>query len=298
MTELFKLDELVRAVVLHRPSKVSKTPYVADIHLVDENGNCQKNEDGENIIYQAHCPSLGCCGLCEVGSVVFVGRVEEKKGKNGKPLKNKRVCQFIVYLSLLEEKEKHHKEIIGIHPKLAERIVECCLQKDVLTNFSAIQYKREVTLENSNSRFDFAGTTCNRNPFVLEVKNVPLADYADCSAKERKKMDFSYRVCHEKISYFPDGYRKKKNAVVSPRALKHIQELKKIGNTTFNEPYMCYVIQRTDSNCFQTSVMDPIYKEAVRDAVENGEVEIIVVGVKWTEDGRCLFHRDDYVVNL
>ena len=64
MTELFKLDELVRAVVLHRPSKVSKTPYVADIHLVDENGNCQKNEDGENIIYQAHCPSLGCCGLC------------------------------------------------------------------------------------------------------------------------------------------------------------------------------------------------------------------------------------------
>jgi DNA-binding sugar fermentation-stimulating protein len=61
---------------------------------------------------------------------------------------------------------------------------------------------------------------------------------------------------------------------------------------------MCYVIQRTDSTCFQTSIMDPIYKDAVRDAVENGEVEIIVVGVKWTEDVRCLFHRDDYVVNL
>ena len=298
MTELLKLDGLMRAIVLHRPSKVSKTPYVADIQLVDENGNCQKNEEGETIIYQAHCPSLGCCGLCVVGSTVFVGRAEEKKGKNGKPLKTKRVCQFIVYLSLFEEKEKDHKEIIGIHPKLAERIVECCIQKNVLTNFNALQYKREVTLEGSNSRFDFAGTITDHKPFVLEVKNVPLADYADCSAKERKKMDFSERVCDEKISYFPDGYRKKKNDVVSPRALKHIQELKKIGNETSIKPYMCYVIQRTDSTWFQTSIMDPIYKDAVRDAVENGEVEIIVVGVKWTEDGRCLFHRDDYVVNL
>ena len=45
----------------------------------------------------------------------------------------------------------------------------------------------------------------------MEVKNVPLA-----------KLNKS---TNEMISFFPDGYRKSKKDVVSPRALKHIQEL-------------------------------------------------------------------------
>ena len=53
------------------------------------------------------------------------------------------------------------------------------------------------------SRFDFLGIDKNNQYFILEVKSVPL--------------------CKDGVSYFPEGYRKKKNDVISPRALKHIQ---------------------------------------------------------------------------
>ena len=76
-----------------------------------------------------------------------------------------------------------------------------------------------------NSRFDFYGISDNK-PFILEVKNVPLADYVDCENKEKKNMNFDNYDFKDKISYFPDGYRKKKNQPISERAIKHINELK------------------------------------------------------------------------
>ena len=59
-----------------------------------------------------------------------------------------------------------------------------------------------------NSRFDFAGFDANNKPFILEVKNVPLADYVDCLANKIKNMDFTQLPYNSKISYFPDGYKK------------------------------------------------------------------------------------------
>jgi DNA-binding sugar fermentation-stimulating protein len=55
---------------------------------------------------------------------------------------------------------------------------------------------------------------------------------------------------------------------------------------------MCYVIQRTDVNRFQPSVLDPQYREAVKLAVEAG-VEIIRLVVQWTKQGEAYFVRDD-----
>ena len=79
--------------------------------------------------------------------------------------------------------------------------------------------------------------------------------------------------------------------------MKHVKELQILSETTMNETYMCYVIQRSDSIVFQTSVMDPIYKAAVKEAVDSG-VQIITIGVSWNEDGRCFFERDDYDISL
>ena len=39
-----------------------------------------------------------------------------------------------------------------------------------------------------NSRFDFAGIDSNDKPFVMEIKNVPLADYVDVHKKIEKNM--------------------------------------------------------------------------------------------------------------
>ena len=55
---------------------------------------------------------------------------------------------------------------------------------------------------------------------------------------------------------------------------------------------MCYVVQRDDAETFTISDTDPIYKQAVEDAIESG-VEIIVLKIKWTKDGKGYLINDD-----
>ena len=143
-----------------------------------------------------------------------------------------------------------------------------------------------------DSRFDFAGIDCNNIPFIMEVKNVPLADYEDICSKDRKKMCYDDRAYDSKVAYFPDGYRKKSSEPVSPRALKHIRELTLIKKESITRCIMCYVIQRPDVNCFQPSIIDPQYRQAVKEAIEAG-VEIITLVIKWTRDGEAYFIKDD-----
>jgi DNA-binding sugar fermentation-stimulating protein len=264
---LMKLDELIEGKIVKRPSKHIKTPYVADILC-----------NGEEVL--GHTPALGCCGLSDVNSIVLVANSTNKTNK----------CSHTVYLSMLNE------QIIGIHPKLAETLTESALNKNMLTRLQNIrQYRRETVIHIKDivdSRFDFTGIDKDGIPFIMEVKNVPLADYEDVSAKERKKMDFTDRDCNSKVAYFPDGYRKKSSDTVSPRALKHIQELTTIKKYSKIRCIMCYVIQRTDVNRFTPSVIDPEYRAAFKSAIEVG-VEIITMVVSWNKDGEAYFIRDD-----
>lgn len=160
---LMKLDNLIECRVLKRPSKFCKTPYVADI-ITNNN---------EELL--AHTASLGCCGLVDCGATILVSKTMNKKSK----------CSHIVYLSVIKD------QIIGVHPKLAENMVEVALQKNLLTRLQNVQkYQRETAIyvkDLIDSRFDFTGIDSNGVRFIMEVKNVPLADYEDVSSKERKK---------------------------------------------------------------------------------------------------------------
>ena len=211
---LLKLNDLIKVKIISRPSKVCKTPYVADIELPDGS------------IVQAHSASLGCCGLCEKDSYVYGSPMLANC-----PQSKSKVCSYKIYLADYYEekivaKEKYiSNQLIGIDPKLAETLVEKALTSNCFTTLQNIKkHRREAKL--GNSRFDFIGIDENDKYFILEVKNVPLADYADVCSSDRKKMikngDFKDIHIDNKISYFPDGYRKKKGAVVSERALKHI----------------------------------------------------------------------------
>ena len=103
---------------------------------------------------------------------------------------------------------------------------------------------------------------------------------------------------NQKISYFPDGYRKNKNEPVSPRALKHIQELEKIKLEEDNiRCILLFVVQRIDVEVFQTSNLDQIYKDAVKKAYDNG-VEIKVIQIKWNELGTGYFYSNNLRINL
>ena len=285
---LYKLNDLELVKVVSRPSKVCKTPYVADIEL--RNGS----------IVQAHCASLGCCGLCEKDCYVYASPIKSNCAQS-----KSKVCVYKIYLAYFYEEKAinglmvTNSQLIGIDPKLAETLVENALTQNYLKTLSNIKtYKREVSL--LNSRFDFAGIDEHGKYFVLEVKNVPLADYADVSSTGRKKMikngDFANIAINQKISYFPDGYRKKKGALVSERALKHINELAEITQSQIIRPIICFVVQRTDVSSFQASLLDPIYKAAFNEAIKQG-VEVIVLVVSWNANGEASFVTCDMPVN-
>ena len=103
---LYKLNDLVLVKVISRPSKICKTPYVADIEL----------KDGS--VVQAHCASLGCCGLCEKDCYVYASPIKS----NCVQTKSK-VCSYKIYLSNLYEEKCINEQIfintqlIGIDPK-------------------------------------------------------------------------------------------------------------------------------------------------------------------------------------
>lgn len=272
---LFKIDNLIEGVIINRPSKIIKTPYVADVIIKNSTKDIQDT-------FLAHSASLGCCGLSDKNSIILMA----PKNKTYKD--NKKHCEYTIYLSIIRDKTK--ETIVGIYPKLAEEIVENALKQNKIASLRNIKYyRRETKIYNEgkvDSRFDFSGIDENDIPFILEVKNVPLAVYEDLPLRELNKIDFSDRDPNSKVAYFPDGYRKKKGDVVSPRALKHINELSLISHESNTRCIICYVIQRDDINRFTISKLDPTYKQAVENAVQNG-IEMLILCVKWTIDGEC-----------
>tara|TARA_Y100000768_G_scaffold235436_1_gene178041 strand:- start:1184 stop:2014 length:831 start_codon:yes stop_codon:yes gene_type:complete len=272
MTKLFSVDDLIQGTVVKRPSSTCKTPYVADVKL----------QDGSIVL--AHTTSLGCGGLVNAGSNVLMKKIDKVNNK----------CKFKVIISIV--KEKDNVQYIGTDTSLPEIIVKTCLENNLIKSLSSIKsLKTQTTF--MNSRFDFTGVDENNTEFILEVKHTPKADYVDCLDKDKKKMDLSKYEYNDKISYFPDGYRKKVTDTISPRALKHINELSKIKQTTNKRTIICYVIQRTDVSSFQPSNIDPKYRNAVFEAVKHG-VEVLPIVIKWTETGECYFVKDDLKVNI
>ena len=285
MSLLIKIDNLIEGEVIKRPSKYIKTPYVADIKI------CSTS----NMIL-GHSASLGCCGLADVGAHILMSPVPKTKNNQNT---DKLHCEYRVYLSVIREKDC--EMIVGIYPKLAEDLTESALKNNLLTKLLNIKtYKKETKIyvpDMVDSRFDFTGIDENNIPFIMEVKNVPLADYEDVTTKDRKKMSFEGRHINSKVAYFPDGYRKKINDPVSPRALKHINELALIKRVSKTRCIMCYVIQRTDVDRFQPSIIDPEYREAFKEAVKSG-VEIITMVVQWTREGEAYFIKDDLTISI
>lgn len=280
MSLLLTIENLVEGTVAKRPSKFIKTPYVADINILN---------NAETVL--GHTASLGCCGLADVGATIMMAPSKKKSLSNSGKLS----CEYSVYLSVI--KERNEEIVVGIHPKLSENLVEATIKANLFQKLQNIKgYKREKAIyikDQVDSRFDFIGVDCNGIPFIMEVKNVPLADYEDIAKKDRKhNMSYDDRDINSKVAYFPDGYRKKSADPVSPRALKHIRELTLIKRETKIRCIMCYVIQRTDVDRFQPSIVDPEYREAVKNAIDAG-VEIITLVIRWTKNGEAYFVRDD-----
>ena len=270
---ILQLQNTLEAYIKKRPSSISKTPYVADIITENDYTTC------------CHTPSLGCCGMADAGSTVITTPITSKKC----------ISEYRAELSIFTDDKG--SVVVGINPKLAEDIAKRCLEENLFQHLTVQSFSSQKTY--MNSRFDYAGIDNHGCEFVLEIKNVPQADYVDVDKKERKNYtkEINNAKFDEKIAYFPDGFRKKSKDVISPRALKHIQELEFLAKTKKMRAILCFIIQRSDIHIFQTSHIDPIYREAVYSAWKNG-VEIKAIQVQWTKEGSCIFLRNDIPIML
>jgi DNA-binding sugar fermentation-stimulating protein len=276
---LLKVSNVINSHILNRPSKTIKSPYVADV--ITEN----------NIESLAHTPSLGCGGLTENGAEVWMTSIPQKSNKSEK-------CRYRVSFSVVKDVVRQQQTIVGVYPKYAEDLCEQALKSNQLRSLANIKfYKRETVVKTStleDSRFDFTGIDENDIPFIMEIKNVPLADYEDNSGKKKKNPNSQKssedRLFNSKVAYFPDGYRKKGSDTVSPRALKHLKTLTEIKKRNIDETrcILCYILQRNDTAIFKPAAADPIYHKAFYEAIEAG-VEVLVLVIEWKilreEDG-------------
>lgn len=253
---LYSLDQpCIQGLVEKRPSKSIKSPYCADIQI-----------NGTETI--AHAPSLGCSGLVEAGSTVFC------EPRNGDTSKTSHSIHGVEVFGGVR---------IGVNPIFANKIVHAILKKGFLDEWKDITHiQPEAKIE--DSRIDFCLTRENGKKVWVEVKNVPLAAYINTPTKDYRILCNveDHSKIHQKIAVFPDGFRKNKTDMISPRAAKHLECLQR-RVAAGDEAYCVYLTQRADVKEFQPSMCDPQYRYAFLKARAAG-VQIRCYSVEWDEN--------------
>ena len=254
---IHKYNNLLTVKVLNRPSKKIKSPYLADICI-----------DSKNEL--AHSPGLGLCGFISTDSIVAVSSSDSEKRKS----------KYTIELVQVENDNKK-KIWVGANPVTSNMFFRKMIEMNLLNFLPKIDnIKQEVTFKGFESRFDFMLETSNKR-YIVEIKNVPIIDYPEDKMPSFRK--FPVRKDGIRTAVFPDGYQGKKGLCVSPRALKHLQELVKIKKTLNKGPIehipmLVFVVQREDCGAFSPNFdKDPVYSKALKDAYDNGLLVKVVM---------------------
>jgi DNA-binding sugar fermentation-stimulating protein len=266
--EIHRIEYVVEGTIIKRPSRHIKSPYVADVMIGGEE-------------YLAHCPSLGLCGMIVPGSVVFMTK-NQTATKTDYKVHAVVVNEFEVKTVLKDTDEV----IVGCDPILSNKIGKQLFDKiEFFKNYT--EHKQEYTY--GNSRFDHYYKINDQDIFV-EIKSVPTCCYCalQSDTKERKKIynNRCYQCVdnlneYKRCAVFPDGYKKTKDASVSERANKHLEELTIIADNKKSRACMCLFVMRSDCHEFQTAwQVDLGYNELFNKALDVG-VEITVHKFDW-----------------
>lgn len=255
--------DIYEGIIQKRPSIVIKSPFVSDV-IINENNSL------------AHTPSLGCNGMVEKGEKVIM----TKQNNNTK-------CEFTIIAVNYKE-----KMIIGVDPRKAEDFAYNALMNNLVSGLSDIvKIDKQVTIY--DCRFDFVGYTKIGEPFIIEVKNVSIADYENIPMKLLKKRNqtnyYDEYNFNSKIAYFPSNIANKNNTN-STRSIKQLNTLIKIKKETPKiHCIVLYVIQRTDIKQFQPNFWDLIYTNKIQEAYKNNiEFKSILVDWKFSNDSNKL----------
>ena len=256
LPRLFDLGPLYPHIIVARPSKVVRTPYVADMlpssEKVEQLLSCEKelglskmkkaaithlsaslraavNDESELVL--GHTPSLDCAGMILPGSTVYC-----TKSETSKQLKTAFTAQ------LCEELREHGCIVrVGCHPFLAERATKRMLELELLPEMGKYDLQTVASQQSfGTSRVDYVLTsTCGTSLTLLEVKNCVGADYCEGLVPSGRSDVGVYQIAavsDEGIAYqrhaiFPHGSKKPGVGVVSDRAIKHVHELTRLHGT-------------------------------------------------------------------
>jgi len=305
--DLRESDELVRARLICRPSKRNRSPYVADVYLLEE---------GREAI--AHVPNLDMGGKC-VGGVELLLRPardprtrEKVRATDTSPKYGTPKCEFIAQLLRVDESElsrdvmsEQSKNLypptwVGAHPSLGERIAATLLEQNLVEGIPPVRHiDRQVRnpCGADNIRSDFVVTHHDGTRRVVEVKTVVDADYSTRAlppASSKLKCAFASDAWpYHRTAIFPWGSSNQKGPegerVVSARAIHHVRELTKIASGELRgesddekwEATVLFVVVRDDVASFRPNhEACPSFARYLRNARDSG-VQVVAKSVRW-----------------
>lgn len=244
---IHKFKKTYLGIVLNRPSKINKSPYLAD---VDYNGKS----------YMAHTPSLSLSGLIKKDAIVVM---EKNENKNN-------VSKFKIVCVKIKEYETGNKSIyVGANPVLVNSLFMTCLRKKLIKFPKIVSVKSEAKYY--DSRIDFIFLDSKNQRHVVECKYAPTVDYHP-DHKPHNKVSVGDSINYKRASIFPDGWQYKKGAVVSERAIKHLNALIK-GVKNGDICYNFYFSLRNDVEYFRPNYeKDIIFTNLLKKAVNKGVI--------------------------
>lgn len=212
------LPKLIPATVLRRPSALIRSPYVADIEF----------DDGR--VGLCHTPGLGCSGMVENGSIIYVVENTESKSKT----------HWTAQIAVPSP-----KQLVGIHPIITQ---QCAFH--LLHNISTeATWASEVKVD--DSRIDYVGYLPNGKKIYVEVKTATVKRGHNavfpCGFRKKKTDSMSPR------------------AVKHAKTLMNLC----VEDDT-DSCHLLFVVSRDDCETLIINPEDPIYQAAVQEATEYG----------------------------
>ncbi|EFJ52624.1 hypothetical protein VOLCADRAFT_115580 [Volvox carteri f. nagariensis] len=253
---LLDLGELVPGVLVRRPSATVKTPYVADVRLLQSpsalavcDGSASAGSiaggGGDGPLVLAHAPALDCAGML----------VEDLRPGG-------------------------HVTLVGSHPQLAERLAaemirRRCLE-EALGPYDSVETQRTTLLEVKN-------VVCADFPEGEVPPGRPAAGvYTAPPAPDGS----GYRP----TALFPHGAPKPKIKVVSDRAIKHVGS--PAGDASSPRAGLraavLFIVNRCDCEAFRPChEADPLFAQVLKAAHEAGVI-LLAYDVVWSLNGQAL----------
>lgn len=255
---IYKFKKPIKAIVINRPSKINKSPYLADILI-------------NNKEYMAHSPSLGLSGLIVPGATVYVVKNDNEKN----------VSKFRILTVKIKEYETKNKFIfVGANPVLVNDLFIKCLDLNLIKFKNLVKVNKEIQFY--GSRLDFELIDKDNVKHIVECKYAPTVDYHP-DHKPRKNVSEGDKNNYKRAAIFPDGWQYKKGEVVSERSIKHLNALIK-GVQNGYKCYNFYFCLREDVEYFRPNYeKDVIYTKKLKEAIEKGVV-IKAFKLKYTKN--------------